>query len=126
MRRLRTIAARLALLATVSSSLSAAPCGPTGQAEDLPSDAADHAGHSGRGAHDRMDHHGGDIGGPGDGDTGVDCGALMSCGVGLRGMVVAAVQTGVPSRLDGAPIAAVAAPSSADRTQDPPPPRRDT
>ena len=126
MRRLRTIGALLALLATLSASLTAAPCAPAEPSDGGSDEAAGHVGHA-RGAtsHEGMDHHGGDSDTHPFDEAGLGCGALMTCGAGLRGMAAAAVQAAVPSRLDGAPPAAVADPSSADRTQDPPPPRLD-
>jgi hypothetical protein len=125
MRRFRTIAALFALLATLSSSLAATPCGATAPSNSGSEDAGSHAGHAGHGAsRDGMGHHGGPDTPPV--GAGMDCGALMACGNGLRGMAVAALSAAVPSQLDGAPSVAVVEPSSADRTQDPPPPRRDT
>ena len=127
MPRFRTIGALLALLATLSSGLAATPCGSPERSNDGEEDGAGHAEHAGHGAtHGGADHHAGDPDTAPVGEAGVDCGALMTCGTGLRGMVVASLQALVPSRLDGAPLIAVGEPSSADRTQDPPPPRQDT
>jgi hypothetical protein len=121
MRRFRTTAALFALLATMPWSLTAAEC------HEMPKTAGEtraagghHTDHAGA-AHDV----GGEPDAPPAGDTGRECDAIMACGAGLRGVAVAAVHPVVSPRPEVAWRVGLSEPSSADRTQDPPPPRQD-
>jgi hypothetical protein len=121
MRRYRTLAALLGLLALVASGLSSVTC-DLARGSPLPTLA--HTAHGP--SHADMDHGAGDEpDAPPTGSGDVDCRALMACGAGLRGVVAAVVHADPGARLDDAPRVAFGKPSSTDLTQDPPPPRRD-
>jgi hypothetical protein len=130
MRRFRTTAALLALLATLPWSLTVVPCEATPPSEGTHAEHGQGSPHSG---HDhgqsRAANHAGSHGAGHEpdthptGDKGQACGALMACGAGLRGMAVAMAHPVVPPRPEIALRVGQGEPSSADLTQDPPPPR---
>jgi hypothetical protein len=133
MRRLRRPGALLALLVTAWSSSTVLPCGAPSFDTPAPTGHAAHVGAGmGREGGHEAHHHGGsgrpdEAGQDGSrgGDAGQSCGFLMACGAGLRGVDMEPLQAAAPPRLDDAPFASVRMPSSADLSQDTPPPRCD-
>jgi len=122
MRRFRTTVALFALLAAVPWSLTGAPCDGTPSGGEP---HAEHAEHKHAPSHSGTDHGAGhepDTHPPG--DMGQECGALMACGAGLRGVAVAVAHPVVPPRPEILRRVGQSEPSSADLTQDPPPPRQ--
>ncbi len=83
--------------------------------------AVGHHGHAGHGS-DRQDVPPPDDG-PDSHPAGNDCGVVMACGTALGGQGAAA-ERGLPATVGEIANAAVASPSAADLTRDPPPPRR--
>jgi hypothetical protein len=132
MRKLRSTAALIALFVTAWSNLTAFQCGvvpPTGQG-DAHAEGAHGSHHAAPGtAQDGHQAHrhgattGGDEGSPAE-HAGQECAILMSCGTLARARSVTFVQAILPPPVDHAPFASIAKPSAADRTQEPPPPRR--
>jgi hypothetical protein len=121
MRRLRTTAALLALLAMVPWSLTAVPCDGTMPPGGETPEHAEHSHHSGNTAADHATGHEPNTHPTGGMDP--ECGALMACGAGLRGAAVAVAHPVVPPHPEIAWRGGQDEPSSADLAQDPPPPR---
>lgn len=117
---MRRYLALLALAVTTWSNVAVLRCAPTivDGHETEPAAAVGHHGHAEHGGDpstpdDRTDSH------PG----GSDCGVVMACGTALGGQGAATARALAPTFAEIASVT-VAAPSAADLTRDPPPPRR--
>jgi hypothetical protein len=111
--------ALLALLVTTWSNGIAFPCWASPPAESVAAEAPMHA------------HHASETGGTSEEtdatdsrDAAPECGILMPCGAAVNTPAGSVTQRPLTLRLDDAPIAFLGEPSTADLTQDPPPPRR--
>ena len=131
---MRRVFALFALLVTTWSNVSPQACawalgdGDAAHEADAADHHGDHATHgapNGRAGH--LDtHHGGDAptGEPASHPQGDACGIAMACGGALRSVGAATTTAPITPRLVEIRPTSSATPSTADLSQDPPPPRR--